>query len=238
MLARMIAPTLPAHTFTRIVCPVCNATGSFMDWGTAHYARDGVCPGELCTPLMRRLQMEDGSSARACQIAGRLHGPQAYARRFPYTRHLLDVVSRVWFHLQGSPLLPQAVVVAAYHDVLEDTAVTLDALQAQIGEEEALLVQALSNKLDPAGQVDVPATLAAIRAAGPVATIVKVADRTANLHFSNMRSTRNMQQKYVDRFPTFNAALYVPDMADGLWAELEAEVARAIIVLRPKHGGL
>lgn len=115
--------------------------------------------------------MERDLVQKAQDLAVRAHAGQF--RRdgvTPYSEHPRAVAARV----AGDPV---AEAVAWLHDVLEDTAVTADALCEQ-GVPDAVIASVRRLTRDPA--VDYETYLAAIKA-DPVARRVKIADMEANL---------------------------------------------------------
>ena len=109
--------------------------------------------------------------ARAAAIANDAH--QGQFRRdgtTPYIRHPQAVAARV----AGDP---QAEAVAWLHDVLEDTAVTVEMLRGQQIPEEVICAVA---RLTKAEGTDYEAYLMAIKA-NPLAKKVKIADMLSNL---------------------------------------------------------
>lgn len=156
------------------------------------------------------------SAAREFAILA--HGDQLYGGH-PYVQHLHDVYCTLLrFGIFTGPLLEAAWL----HDVLEDTEVTETELRARFTDEIAALVVAVTN--EPGGRAERAAkTYAKIRAAGPGAVWLKLADRIANVEHSIVNGTRHLKM-YQEEFPAFSAALYRPGERDDMWAHLRGLV--------------
>ena len=112
---------------------------------------------------------------KARDFAIEAHGDQPYGDK-PYVEHLSAVVRTLEDFDAGVSCL----VAAWLHDVVEDTAVTIEQVRSEFGEEVANLVWAVTGE----GNGDRSAHAASICkkvAALPDAAVVKLADRIANI---------------------------------------------------------
>ena len=153
------------------------------------------------------------SAARA--FAARAHKGQRYGTR-PYLFHLDCVASLV-----RRDRLPSNIEEAAYlHDVLEDCpAITEEELTSHFGEAVSRIVVALTKETDESGEE----YFGRIRTAGYEAMYVKLADRLCNWHgCPNVPMPPRVRAKYEMQTPLLRATLYVGDLEDNPWIQLEA----------------
>jgi (p)ppGpp synthase/HD superfamily hydrolase len=120
---------------------------------------------------------------KALHFAARAHGDQKTPTGLPYVVHISSVTMEVIAALQAEPGHDDdlAVVSALLHDVVEDTAIKLDQIEAVFGPRVAAGVSALTKdaSLDkPAAMKD---SLARIVRQPPEIAIVKLGDRITNL---------------------------------------------------------
>jgi hypothetical protein len=97
------------------------------------------------------------------------------------------------------------------HDVVEDTDVKLRDIEENFGEEVALLVSAVTSEEGPSRRVRNALTYPKIRAAGPNAIRIKLADRIANVE--NGGGSVGM---YAREYPDFRHALWSPGFVDPI----------------------
>ena len=118
----------------------------------------------------------------AYQFATACHGDQLRPTGDPYERHLLEAVEVL---ATGAGVLDRDVLVAALlHDVVEDTACTLEEVRDRFGPEVAELVDWVTKTDPPPGGDREAARLAYLRrlAGAPrKAVLVKLADRLSNV---------------------------------------------------------
>jgi (p)ppGpp synthase/HD superfamily hydrolase len=120
---------------------------------------------------------------KALAFAARAHGEQKTPHGLPYVVHLASVAMEVIAGLRESTDSDEdlAVACALLHDVVEDTATTLDAVASDFGPRVAAGVSALTK--DPA--LDKAAamrdSLARILVQPPEVALVKLGDRITNL---------------------------------------------------------
>jgi (p)ppGpp synthase/HD superfamily hydrolase len=148
----------------------------FDDWTTWPRAEAG---------LRGRVSPKDlAALAEAFAFAKACHGDQLRPTGDPYERHLLEAVEVL---AEGAGILDRDILVAALlHDVVEDTACTLDRVRGRFGPRVAELVDWVT-KTDPpegGGEAKEAARLAYLRrlATAPRdAVLVKLADRLSNV---------------------------------------------------------
>ena len=126
--------------------------------------------------------------ATAVAFALRFHGDQQRPTGVPYAEHLLEALE---FLVRGAKITdPDVLCAAVLHDVVEDTACTLDDVESAFGARVALLVGWVT-KPEPADEADKKkakeAYLAGLDAAPDDAILVKLADRA-----SNVQTLRNL----------------------------------------------
>jgi guanosine-3',5'-bis(diphosphate) 3'-pyrophosphohydrolase len=139
----------------------------------------------------------DETRARAFAIAA--HGEQRYGSE-PYVVHL-SAVRRV---LQDFGYDGDFALAAWLHDTVEDTAVTVEQIEAEFGQRVAALVWAVTGIGENRKQ-RVASAYAKMRAL-PDAVTVKLADRIANSEAS-ARSNPRLLAMYREELPGFTAAL-------------------------------
>ncbi len=131
----------------------------------------------------------DVEAARA--LATRLHAGQLDKAGSPYITHPMRVAARME--------TPEAQVVGWLHDTVEDTDLTLDALEAQFGPETAAAVDAISRREGEGWK----AYLARVKA-NPLARQVKISDLIDN---SNLGRIPWITLWDVERQAKYNRAL-------------------------------
>ncbi|HZA83557.1 MAG TPA: HD domain-containing protein [Actinomycetes bacterium] len=140
-------------------------------WPQAEAGLGSLVPAEDLAVLREAYQF-----AKAC------HGDQVRPTGDPYERHLLEAVEVL---ATGAGVLDRDVLVAALlHDVVEDTACTLEEVRDRFGPEVAELVDWVTKTDPPPGGDREAARLAYLRrlAGAPrKAVLVKLADRLSNV---------------------------------------------------------
>jgi (p)ppGpp synthase/HD superfamily hydrolase len=162
---------------------------------------------------------EGVDTARAFAI--RAHGDQLYGD-LPYVTHLDAVVALLRQHGH------EEVIPAGYlHDVLEDTSVSFEELEAAFGSKVAHAVAFCSDEAGADRKARKTATYARMKeqlASGadwlPLGVCAKVADRLANT-VACVNNNERLLSVYRDEYATFRAALHRPGMCDSMWAALE-----------------
>jgi (p)ppGpp synthase/HD superfamily hydrolase len=143
-------------------------------WTTWARAEAGLAP--LVPSEDLRVLAEAFAFAKAC------HGDQVRPTGDPYERHLLEAVEVL---ATGARVLDRDVLVAALlHDVVEDTACTLEEVRDRFGPAVAELVDWVTKTDPPPGGDREAARLAYLRrlAGAPrKAVLVKLADRLSNV---------------------------------------------------------
>lgn len=144
------------------------------------------------------------------------HGDQRYGER-PYAFHL-DAVAAI-----AAPYGDVAQTVAYLHDVVEDTAVTLDEVRALFGNRVADCVALLTD--EPGAnrkerKAKTYAKLAQVRGELELALIVKAADRLANVRACIADGNQRLLDVYRGEHPAFKSAACRPGLCDVLWTEL------------------
>lgn len=165
----------------------------------------------------------------ALDWAGRKHAEknQTWAGGRPYREHLVavaEVLRRFGFSDPANPIHQNLQLAAVSHDLLEDTSVHPDTIRVLQGPDVLVLVRAVTNS---------PGRNRAERHAGtypriagtPWATLLKLADRIANLEVSIETGSSHLRM-YQAEMGGFREALYVAGgPEEPLWAHLEGLLA-------------
>lgn len=159
------------------------------------------------------------SEARA--FALRAHGGQMYGAR-PYSWHLEAVAELL------APYGAQAQVIAYLHDVVEDTAVSDDEVNARFGPFVGECVGLLTDSPGATRaerKAQTYARLAAVSGATELALVVKAADRLANVRSCVTEQRQRLWEMYRREHRAFRAAAYRPGLCEPLWCELDRLLA-------------
>lgn len=160
-----------------------------------------------------------------------------FARAFAYNAHLgqryagvhyiihLDHAVDVLRRFDVDEVLDADVYEATYlHDTIEDTETTYDDLATVFSPEVAFLVDAVSDQEGENRKTRHARTYPRIRAAGPKALVVKLADRIANVEASISSPNEKKLAMYLKEYREFREALAAPDntpVAIRMWAHLD-----------------
>lgn len=150
------------------------------------------------------------------------HGAQRYGD-LPYAVHL-DAVAAL-----AAPYGPEAQVLAYLHDVVEDTAIGLDDVQAAFGPLVAQCVALLTDAPGATRQARKALTyarLAQVDGPAQLALVAKAADRLANVQACIATGNLRLWGVYLGEHPSFRAAAHRPGLCDALWEQLDALLAR------------
>jgi (p)ppGpp synthase/HD superfamily hydrolase len=146
------------------------------------------------------------------------HGDQKYAGGLPYTHHLaaVEAVLRRFppfnFFEHGSHVLEAAWL----HDVVEATDTKLKQIVEMFGEDVANLVRAVTNEPGENRKVRAALTYPKIRAAGPEAVALKLADRIANVEQGG-----SLVDMYRKEYEAFRRALRTEGQCMEMWNYLD-----------------
>lgn len=157
----------------------------------------------------------------AREFAFQLHSKQKHKGK--HLDQVSDVLTRFGYHFENNKGISQTVCeqlqIAAYlHDVLEDTPIDRYTLKKLFGEEVEKLVYAVSDGNGANREEKKEIAYEKIRQAGHLALVLKLADRIANVEFSNTRSVFHM---YWKERTSFRKALYSAGECEEMWAYLE-----------------
>lgn len=153
------------------------------------------------------------SSARKLALV--FHENQMYGN-YPYAKHLEDVV----VVLQRFGIHEDRILAAAWlHDSLEDTALTIEAIKEEIGDDVAALVFAVTTEPGINRYERNSKTYPKIKAQ-EMGVYLKLADRIANVESATKGNFRKFKM-YKKEFPAFKEALKVQGVADEMWNYLE-----------------
>ena len=150
------------------------------------------------------------STARTFALAA--HGDQQYGDH-PYAVHLAAVAELL------VPFGEDAVRIGYLHDVVEDTAITLDELRTKFGDVVACCVALLTDEPGESRKERKAKTYAKLAQVGPeleLALTVKAADRLANVRACIADGKAELLSVYRREHPA-----YRPGRCDWLWQELD-----------------
>lgn len=162
---------------------------------------------------------------RASVLANAVHKGQRYGD-LPYYVHCQRVAQRMADTLNLDSMMfyssDLAVAAAWLHDSVEDTALTVADIAEIIDRRVAALVAAVTDAPGADRVARKAATYPKIRAAGPLAVALKLADRIENV-LSSSKSEAGLYRMYAKEQKAFAAALYRhADGLDAVWDELDA----------------
>lgn len=153
---------------------------------------------------------------RACKFAVKAHGNQKYGK-YPYSYHLSNVVVVLYrFSYHDEELL----CAAWLHDVVEDTEVSLEAIQEEFGSGVSNLVGRVTNEEGRTRADRCKKTYPKI-SGNENSIVLKLADRIANVE-QGLKSGHSMLSRYQKEFPGFKEALHKENHAEELWLHLES----------------
>ncbi len=159
--------------------------------------------------------------ADARAFALRAHDGQMYGAR-PYSWHLEAVAELL------APYGAQAQVIAYLHDIVEDTAVSDDEVNARfgpfVGECVGLLTDA-PGATRAERKAQTYARLATVSGPAELALVVKAADRLANVRSCVADRRQRLWEIYRHEHRAFRAAAYRPGLCEPLWRELDGLLA-------------
>ena len=170
----------------------------------------------------------------AADWAGRVHAEKAqtWSDGRPYLDHLVaveNVLIRFGFNDPADPIHQNLRIAAYCHDLVEDTRIPIETVRGLQGPDVAILVQAVTNEPGPNRAARHLATYPKIRAT-PWATVLKLADRIANVEESIRTGSRHLDM-YVKEASAFREALFTEGGPEAkLWAHLDQLIEDA----RPK----
>ncbi len=157
----------------------------------------------------------DELEKKAFDLAKVFHQNQKYGNE-PYTRHLEDVVAV----LKRFGITDSAILAAAWlHDAVEDTSLTIETVESELGNDVASLVSAVTTELGKNRKERNAKTYPKIQAKHK-AIYLKLADRIANVEASLENNIKKLKM-YQDEFPAFKMSLKQPGVADKMWSFLE-----------------
>ncbi|BAE51971.1 HD domain-containing protein [Paramagnetospirillum magneticum] len=161
----------------------------------------------------------------ALVFAAERHGDQKTPAGFPYVTHLASVAQEVMAALAVEPGRngTLAVTAALLHDVIEDTATSLEMVAERFGPDVLAAVMALTKNSDLPKERRMPDSLERIQAQPPEVWMVKLADRIVNLGPPPTHWTREKMAAYRAEAETILSALR--DASPFLTHRLERRIA-------------
>lgn len=171
---------------------------------------------------------------RAKDFAIRYHGNQDHG-----SLKIIDHLEEVTYKLEqvlreiGQDKYRDEIIAAGWlHDVLEDTPVNHHELTAVFGHFVADIVNAVtdgqgSNRMERHLNTYWRTRLKSY------ATLVKMCDRWHN-HKRSIENNESFVVMYAQEYTYFKFALYVPDMANVLWGELDSQYQKMLAMINNK----
>jgi len=174
----------------------------------------------------------------ALQFATIAHGNQVRKgnEHVPYIFHCVDVANEVIYY-SGLPVpeLEKASVIAILHDTVEDTAVTIEIIRQQFGDEVADGVAALSKNAtivehnEHSKLQQLMENIKRIKASPRYVPVVKLGDRVSNLKIFPAMWGREKVRNYLNESAVI--AQELGDASEGLHARLLSRIADARVML-------
>ena len=166
---------------------------------------------------------------RAKQFAIQAHGTQMYGEGLPYEYHLQKVVNTL---ITAGVHNKEALMAGWLHDVVEDTPVTVQDLEKQFGWEVAWIVWSVSNG-PGANRAEKHSVTYPKICACPLAVVVKLADRVANMRASlgAAKKLDNLKplKMYLKEAESFKQGVRVPYARDHMtWALILRETLEGL----------
>lgn len=160
----------------------------------------------------------------ARDFAIKAHGSQMYGDS-PYSRHLQDVVDVLYDCAPDQILTEHHVAAAWLHDTVEDTEFKVSDIKREFGDKVAEIVFAVTNEVGRSRVEKTLKTMQKVRSAGRDATMVKLADRIANMEYSFTQAGKHFKM-YQREYPIFKWSLSDRGYGiDRMWIKLD-EVSR------------
>lgn len=154
----------------------------------------------------------------ARDFAVKAHGDQQYGHH-PYSYHLDAVAALV------APFGDDFQIVAYLHDTVEDTATTVEEIEATFGRTIAECVSILTDEPGENRKARKAKTNAKLAStANTMALTVKAADRLANLLECQRDATGGKLQMYRREHQAFREAAYRDRLCDDLWSRIDSIV--------------
>ena len=165
----------------------------------------------------------------AKEFAAKAHAGQTYGDGQPYTVHLEAVVqvAKSQCIADQFSLAGEIIIAAWLHDVVEDTAVTIEEVRAKFGYVVAQLVHAVTNEPGKNRIEKAERTLPKILVSGPQAVALKLCDRIANVEACiNGQGNPKLFRMYFNEYTRFQELLdRQSDVANAaLWDRLDRAV--------------
>ncbi|GAB2691019.1 HD domain-containing protein [Aliiglaciecola aliphaticivorans] len=154
---------------------------------------------------------------KAREFAVKSHGNQRYGKH-PYSYHLDDVAAK------AKAFGEDAEIIAYLHDVVEDTSVTIEDIEAQFGKLIADCVAVVTDEKGETRRERKKKTyqkMANVTGVTELALIVKVCDRLSNVKNSIKDQNTKMFIMYCREHDVFRASAYRQGLCDELWQELD-----------------
>lgn len=161
----------------------------------------------------------EGSSEinKAREFALKAHKDQKYGA-LPYSVHLDAVASIV------RSFGERAQIIALLHDVIEDTAASVEEIEELFGSFIAQCVQILTDEPGENRAIRKSGTyqkMAKVEGELALALVVKAADRLANMRASFKGADQRRLSMYRSEYAVFRRSVYRENLCEDIWVQLE-----------------
>lgn len=153
---------------------------------------------------------------KARAFAIKHHADQLYGEH-PYSIHL-DAVAKI-----AQEFGDTAAIIAYLHDVVEDTSVDIELVEAEFGPFVATCVAILTDEPGKDRQQRKPKTyakMALVSGEPELALIVKAADRLVNMRTCISNNNQRLLSIYQSEYRVFELSVYRQGLCDEIWTEL------------------
>lgn len=156
---------------------------------------------------------------KAMVYANKAHTGQMYGEVYPYAKHLEDVYNiLIDFGFSEADNL-DLLVSSWLHDIIEDTCISYSDIKKEFNKDIAEIVYCITDELGRTRREKKEKTYPKMRS-NPKAIALKVADRIANVRFSNSQSDSHTNM-YKKEFKEFEFNLRLHNHIDAMWEYLE-----------------
>lgn len=213
---------------------LCNVRGRKLNWSSGRrevadaLVSDGTLPelfshvwGICLLCIANTIPMRLSEKAKAYATQKHAETNHFYDGH-PYAFHLAMVAEEASKYISDYDQETQEQILAGAwcHDLIEDARETYNDVKKVVGIEVAEIVYAVTNKKGRNRAERADAEYYAGIKANPKATLVKIADRLANVRHSKRGNSR-MFGLYKGEFEKFKGALYTPGVFEAAWGDLE-----------------
>ena len=169
---------------------------------------------------------------KAKDFALRYHGDQDHGcvKIVDHLTAVTDKLKQVLGEIGQEKYVDEIIAAGWLHDVIEDTPVNHNELNAIFGSFIGDMVQAVTDG-EGANRMERHLNTYWRTRVKSYATLVKMCDRWHN-HQRSIDNNESFVTMYAKEYTYFKFALYVPGMADVLWGELDSQYQKMIEIIK------